>query len=238
MYKILISLIFIFLFSSCSEENKKQKKPDFFGGFDIGQTIAEVDSLANLKGLEKTNDQPTSKIYKGSINIVGKDWNWVGVEFINDSLSRIEFQDWYAGQDPHLAMKKIQEDLRFFSYPSLDRLHLSTIKTYGNPWITSILEGDENYVIAVDNKDGIMSLVILPHTNENENKLLSQITNTEIERQLKRLTEAYAAWLKTDNTVMKQTWEEDISQSGKFLKAHINDMTPRQKEYFEKLLKL
>lgn len=229
MKKILILLIgMMVIISSCSEQ--KNPVTNRYGSFTFGMTPAEVDSVASIFGLESTIRQQDRMAFKGSVSLLGKNWNWIGLEFANDSLFSIEYQDWYANINA-----KTVEDL---SNLEITDFNFSRIKSFGYPMVRTIISGNEDCLSLIDSSNGTLSLRLTPYTKNNETSLIKSGTSTEIERTLKELTQDLANYIKESDPVIKSSYGDDVRREIKYLDDNITNMSARQKEYFYKIRNL
>lgn len=229
MKKILILLIgMMAIISSCSEQ--KNQATNRYGLFTFGMTPAEVDSVASLLGLENTNRQRDRMAFKGSLSLLGKNWNWIGLEFANDTLCSIEYQDWYANINVKTVEDLCNQEMTDFNF--------SRIKSFGYPTLRAVISGNEDCLSMIENSNGTLSLLLIPYTENNEISLIKSGTSTEIERTLKELTQDLANYLKESDPVIKSSYGDDVRREIKYLDDNIPNMSARQKEYFYKIRNL
>lgn len=221
---ILVMLLF-FMIAGC---NQRKDEP-MFNGIELGMNHYQVDSVLTSLGMKIADNRNERVSYNGEIEILGKQFNCVGIEFNNDSVSSIEFQDWYSGKNTFATTLKAIEH-------NLDRrINSYRIKQFGTPFEWAIIRGDDNILVSIDATSAGTSLTIAPQTELNIKKQTLKYTSREIDNCLEELANDMASYLKENDPSLKRLYEDDIVKNTKYLQNNMDKMNARQKELFLKL---
>ena len=226
-YGLIFLAIFSLLMVACNKD--KKAKSDFpFAGLELGMTVAEADSVMAANNMKASGAGENESTYEGNINAMDWNWNLVVLKFKNDTLASIEFQDWNNGDAFASVLKRVENRL------NLD-INADRIKKFGNPFEWGVIRGNDGCLITIDNVGGGIDVNILPRTSETEVYTISRFTSLEIDKQLEELANAMANYAKATNSIVRQSYEEDVIRSTRYLQNNYDKMNDRQKEIFNKL---